>query len=84
MDLTSISGLNHNVQVEWPFTGSCHKDIAFRESSLPFRDAFRVQGRTVIDRVYGSRIIFWFRRIRWIRFRTLICEQGCKTILGLQ
>jgi len=84
MDLTSVSGLNHNVQVEWPFTGSYCKDIVLRESLLPFRDAFRAQGRTVRDRVYGWRIIFWFRRIRWIRFRALIYKQGCKMILGSQ
>jgi len=53
MDLISVSGLNFNVQVEQPFTGSCCKDIVLRESSLPFRDAFRAQGRTVMDRVYS-------------------------------
>jgi len=53
MDLTSVSGLNHNVQVKRPFTGSCCKDIVPRKLSLPFRDAFRVQRRTVRDRVYS-------------------------------
>jgi len=53
MDLTSVSGLNRNIQIERPFTGSCCKDIVPRESSLPFRDAFRVKGRTVRDRVYS-------------------------------
>jgi len=84
MDLISVSGLNRNIQVEWPFAGSCCKDIALRESLLPFKDAFMAQGRTFRDRVYGWRIISWFRRIRWIRFRVLIYEQGCKMILGLQ
>jgi len=53
MDLTSVSGLNHNVQVEQLFTGGCCKEIVLRESFLPLRDAFRVQGRIVRDRVYG-------------------------------
>jgi len=44
MDLTSVSDLNCNVQVERPFTGSCCKDIVLRESLLPFRDMFRRGG----------------------------------------
>jgi len=44
MDITSVSGLNRNIQVERPFTGSCCKDIVPRESSLPLRDALGCRG----------------------------------------
>jgi len=64
IDLTSISGLNYDIQIEQLLAGSHCKDIALRESSFPLQDASGMRGRSTRVKIYGWGIIFWFKGIR--------------------
>jgi len=52
-DLTSVDGLDCDIQVEQPLAGSCCKDIMLRESLFPLQNASRMRGSSTRVKVHG-------------------------------